>query len=74
MVDSLCSSQEAEREYGLTLIQQPLVNYYDAVIIVVAHKEFIEMGIEKTQALTKPEHVIYDLKYVLENSQVHMDL
>jgi len=56
---------EAEHEYGITPIATPEVGEYDAVIMAVAHKQFVEIGVEKIRALGKPRHVLYDLKYIL---------
>ena len=38
---------------------------YDAVILAVAHEQFVALGAEKIRALGKESHVLYDLKYVL---------
>ncbi|MCG9962572.1 MULTISPECIES: Vi polysaccharide biosynthesis UDP-N-acetylglucosamine C-6 dehydrogenase TviB [Shewanella] len=74
IVDPWCESHEAEQEYGLTLCGQPKVNHYDAIIIAVSHNEFRLMGPEAIRALGKSEHVLYDLKYVLNKESVDMRL
>ncbi|MEL4254246.1 Vi polysaccharide biosynthesis UDP-N-acetylglucosamine C-6 dehydrogenase TviB [Shewanella xiamenensis] len=74
IVDPWCASHEAEHEYGLTLCKQSKVNHYDAIIIAVSHNEFREMGVEAIRALGKSEHVLYDLKYVLDKDNVDMRL
>lgn len=73
VVDPWCSNEEAQHEYGLSLIQ-PKSNHYDAIIMAVGHKEFKEMGAAEIRALGKESHVLYDLKYVLEKSDVDMRL
>lgn len=70
--DPWVDAAEAEHEYGISPIQTLEDNTYDAVILAVAHNQFKEMGAEKIRALGKPEHVLYDLKYVL--SQAESDL
>lgn len=66
---------EAQHEYGITPISQPEAGAYDAVIIAVAHSEFKAMGAEGIRAFGKPDqHVLYDLKYVLEASQSDLRL
>lgn len=62
--DPWVNTAEAEREYNVTPISQPIANDYDAVILAVAHHQFIDMGIAQIRALGKEEHVLYDLKYV----------
>lgn len=74
IVDPWCESREAEHEYGLSVSQQPKAGQYDAVILAVAHNEFRAMGAEAIRALGKPEHVLYDLKYVLNKESVDMRL
>ena len=63
--DPWASAAEAQHEYGITLVQQPAVGAYDAIIIAVAHHQFKAMGLDAIRALGKPEHVLYDLKYLL---------
>ena len=70
--DPWVDAAEAEHEYDISPIQTLEDNTYDAVILAVAHNQFKEMGAEKIRALGKPEHVLYDLKYVL--SQAESDL
>ncbi|MCC2524575.1 Vi polysaccharide biosynthesis UDP-N-acetylglucosamine C-6 dehydrogenase TviB [Vibrio coralliilyticus] len=72
--DPWCSSEEAEHEYDLTLCKEVRKGNYDAVIIAVSHDEFRQMGVENIRALGKPEHVLYDLKYVLDKESVDMRL
>jgi len=57
--------EEAKQEYGIDLIAAPEPGSYDAVIVAVAHDEFRAMGAKGIHAFGKPEHVVYDLKYVL---------
>src|SRR5690554_738 len=56
---------EAGHEYAISPISQPQAGEYDAVIMAVAHKQFVDMGVEQIRALCKPTHVLYDLKYIL---------
>jgi UDP-N-acetyl-D-glucosamine/UDP-N-acetyl-D-galactosamine dehydrogenase len=63
--DPWVDSKEAEHEYGITPVKTPEGGSYDAIILAVAHKQFREMGAQGIKALAKPEHIIYDLKYLL---------
>ena len=74
IIDPWCSNQEAQEKYNLKLAKNPQPGYYDAVIIAVSHNEFKTMGCQKIHALGKPNHIIYDLKYVLEKDSVDMRL
>ena len=67
--DPWANATAAEHEYGITPVQQPELGAYDAIIIAVAHHQFKAMGAEAIRALGKPEHVLYDLKYLLQASE-----
>lgn len=63
--DPWISGEEAQHEYGITPITALVPASYDAIIIAVAHDQFKAMGSAALRALGKPEHVLFDLKYVL---------
>ncbi len=65
---------EAQHEYGLTPIDAPKQGAYDAIIVGVAHQQFKDMGTEAIRALGKPEHVVYDLKYVMPRNAADLRL
>ncbi|MDZ7851996.1 MAG: hypothetical protein U5L98_04925 [Halomonas sp.] len=46
----------------------------DAIVLAVAHREFRELGAEGIRAWGKPEHVLYDLKYLLPKESVDLRL
>ena len=60
--DPWVAAKDAEREYDITPISQPTSNQYDAIILAVAHSEFVDMGIDHIRSLGKDKHVLYDLK------------
>ncbi|XQW86926.1 Vi polysaccharide biosynthesis UDP-N-acetylglucosamine C-6 dehydrogenase TviB [Thalassotalea piscium] len=64
--DPWVNPDEAKHEYGVELIKQPENNKYDAVIFAVAHNQFKVLTAEDIKGYLKPEHVIYDLKYMLD--------
>jgi len=73
--DPWINVEEAQHEYSITPISQPEAGAYDAVIIAVAHREFKALGAEGIRAFGKPgNHVLYDLKYVLDASQSDLRL
>jgi UDP-N-acetyl-D-galactosamine dehydrogenase len=72
--DPQVNKEEAEAEYGIRPVEQPAVGAYDAMILAVAHCEFKALGAEGIRSWGKPEHVLYDLKYVLDKSQVDLRL
>ena len=64
--DPWVNPEEAKHEYGVDLIEKPKAAHYDAVIFAVAHKQFIALSNDEIKGLMQPEHVIYDLKYMLD--------
>jgi UDP-N-acetyl-D-galactosamine dehydrogenase len=67
--DPWASAEEAKQEYGIELITQAPTALYDAIVIAVAHDEFRKLGAQRIRSLGKPRHIIYDLKYVLKESE-----
>ena len=67
--DPWVDASEAEHEYAITPVQSVKADTYDAVILAVAHNQFKEMGVTEIRALGKTNHVLYDLKYVLETAE-----
>jgi UDP-N-acetyl-D-galactosamine dehydrogenase len=63
--DPWADPSQANHEYGIRLVNFPDAGTYDAILIAVAHHQFIEMGEKAIRALGKSEHVLYDLKYIL---------
>ncbi|WP_338617709.1 Vi polysaccharide biosynthesis UDP-N-acetylglucosamine C-6 dehydrogenase TviB [Pigmentiphaga sp. CHJ604] len=68
--DPWVDGKEAEHEYGLTLIDSPISNSYDAIIIAVGHAEFSDWGVDKIRGLGKKNCVIYDVKHILPQDAV----
>jgi len=68
--DPWVDAAEAEHEYALKPVDAPRHGVYDAVIIAVAHKQFVALGAEGIRAFGKPESVLYDVKYVLPRDAV----
>ncbi len=72
--DPWIDKAEAEREYHIVPVEQPISNGYDSVILAVAHSEFVEMGIAHIRSLGKANHVLYDLKYVFTKEDADIRL
>lgn len=58
--------EEADHEYGIApLTEIPSANSYDAIVLAVAHPEFLKWGTAGIRAFGKPGHVLYDVKSLL---------
>lgn len=72
--DPWVSAEEAEHEYGLSLVAVPKEGGYDAVILAVAHDQFRTMGCEQIRSFGKECHVLYDLKYAFGATKADLRL
>ena len=68
--DPWANQKEALREYGIKTIDNPINGKYDAILLAVAHDEFKKLTLEQIKAYGKDNHVIYDIKYLLEADEV----
>lgn len=68
--DPWVDPEEAEEEYGIKPIQELQKSTYDAIVIAVAHKQFIEMGVAAIRELGTEQHILYDVKHVFPKQDV----
>jgi len=64
--DPWVDKQEAMEEYGIQLIDEPITRGYDAIILAVAHDQIKELDAETLRSYGKEQHILYDIKYILE--------
>ncbi|WP_341213281.1 Vi polysaccharide biosynthesis UDP-N-acetylglucosamine C-6 dehydrogenase TviB [uncultured Limimaricola sp.] len=62
--DPWADPAQAHEEYGIDLVAHPEAGAYDAVLLAVAHREFVEAGPEPLRAYGREGHVFFDLKSV----------
>jgi UDP-N-acetyl-D-galactosamine dehydrogenase len=62
--DPWVSAKEARQEYGIRLVAKPQRGSYDAIVIAVAHREFLAMKPADLRRLARRKHVLYDIKHV----------
>jgi UDP-N-acetyl-D-glucosamine/UDP-N-acetyl-D-galactosamine dehydrogenase len=67
--DPWVNPQEAHHEYGIDVIEKLTSGAYDAIVIAVAHRQFVELGARAIRALGSPNVVIYDIKHVLRKGE-----
>jgi len=67
--DPWINPAEAQHEYGITPVATLQEGRYDAVVLAVAHREFLAIGAEQLRRYCKPEGVLYDVKHVLPTSE-----
>jgi UDP-N-acetyl-D-galactosamine dehydrogenase len=68
--DPWVDAGQAEHEYGIQLTEIPRAACYDAIVLAVAHREFIALGAAGIRAFGKPGAVLYDVKSILPKEAV----
>ena len=61
--DPWANPKEVKHEYHLETIQTIPDGTYDAIVLTVAHQEYLDMDLK---SLLKPDGVLYDVKGVLK--------
>lgn len=72
--DPWVNPREAQHEYGITPVTEPTQAAYDGIVLAVSHNQFKTMGAANIRTLGKPEHILYDLKYLLTESESDLRL
>lgn len=67
--DPWVDSNEIKTKYKINQIDKLKNDEYDAIVLSVAHKKIIEFGNSKIRKLGKPNHVLYDLKYLFNKDE-----
>lgn len=65
--DPWADPQEVQEEYGLTLIPNLNDKQYNAIIVAVAHNEFLELNLN---AIKAPDSIVFDTKSFLPRAEV----
>jgi len=68
--DPWVNPEEAKSEYGVNLVDSPQTGNYDAIVLAVAHNQFVEMTFDNIRSFGKEKVVIYDVKGLLPRNLV----
>ena len=68
--DPWVNNDQAIIEYNIETADQPKEGMYDAIVLAVAHDLFREFSLEQIKALGKDNHIIYDIKYLFNSTEV----
>lgn len=64
--DPMADSDEAHEEYGVHLTALDQMKNLDVLILAVAHKDYIDMGMDRLLSMTAKDAVVMDVKSVLD--------
>ena len=68
--DPWVNAEDAKHEYGLDLLAELANGHYDAIVLAVSHRQFVDMGAMRIRALGKPGCILFDVKQVLPRDAV----
>ena len=63
--DPWADKDKAESDYNIKPIDELEQGKYDAILLAVAHNEFKALSVEQIRLFGKTNHVLYDVKYLL---------
>ena len=63
--DPWVDKDQVESEYGFVPISEPSADQYDCIVLAVAHDKFEVLGEKRIREYGKSNHILYDLKYLL---------
>ncbi len=66
--DPWVGADTLKQRHGVAAVQTPEPGTYDAIVVAVGHREFVEQGSEAIRALGKPGAVLYDIKGIFGKS------
>ena len=72
--DPWVNPSEAQKEYAIKPVFEPEIGVYDAIVLAVAHKDFVDLGWKGVRRLGKKDHILYDLKSILGEAESDLRL
>jgi UDP-N-acetyl-D-galactosamine dehydrogenase len=74
VTDCWADNEEAQHEYGISLVDAPKAGDYDAVFLAVPHREYSAKSSKELRAYLKGDGVLFDLKGVLPLGEADLRL
>jgi len=74
VTDCWADSAQAEHEYGISLVAEPKKAAYDAVLLAVPHREYLQMSAADLRGFAHDEGVLFDLKGTLKLGEADIRL
>ncbi len=68
--DPWVDKADVYEEYGIEIIDLANENYYDAIVLAVAHSDFKKLTPEILKNYCKQNHIIFDMKHLYDASSV----
>ena len=74
LFDPWANKKDVLNEFGMSLIDKPVKNKYDIILLAVNHNEFKVLLKRKLKSFLKKNHLIYDLKHLLDKKNATIRL
>ena len=68
--DPVVSRNETSIPHSVGLLEQVEPGRYDVIVLAVGHDEFTEMGSREIRKFGKPNHILFDVKYIFPKDEV----
>ena len=68
------NKEEYASSPDINFIDYPEINKYHAIVIAVAHQEFIDLGLNTIKEYGKKTHFVFDIKALFPHQNVDMRL
>ena len=68
--DPWADAELTKKYYNIELTKQLTDNHYDAILLAVAHDEFIQLGSQTIRQSLKPNGILFDIKGMFSSEEV----
>ena len=68
--DPWVDKRKVREEFNITLVDEIQYGTYDGIIMAVPHDAFKSISIEEVRGYGKSNHIIYDIKYLFDPTEV----
>lgn len=72
--DPWADREEAGALYGVDLVAEPEAGAYDAIVLAVAHRQFLDAGAETIRSRVKRDGIVFDVKHMLGRDDADLRL
>lgn len=67
--DPLVDQENAEQELKVKLVANIKQGDYDGIILAVGHKDFSKIKADELRKIGKKNHILFDIKYILDRNE-----
>ena len=67
--DPWVDNDVVKAEYDRTLLDKPALGKFDAIILAVPHREFLDQGVEAIRKFGRRNHIFFDMKSCFQKNE-----